>query len=119
MFKKGRIISHRGIHDNIKIFENTKEAIKLAKDKNYIIEIDIHLNKDNQIIVFHDYNTKRITKKDMIIEESNYNDLNKQNIIHIPLLKEILKLINGKVPLLIEIKQENKVGKLEQNLMNI
>lgn len=119
MFKKGRIISHRGIHDNIKIFENTKEAIKLAKDKNYIIEIDIHLTKDNQIIVFHDYNTKRITKKDMIIEESNYNDLNKQNIIHIPLLKEILKLINGKVPLLIEIKQENKVGKLEQNLMNI
>lgn len=119
MFKKGRIISHRGIHDNIKIFENTKEAIKLAKDKNYIIEIDIHLTKDNQIIVFHDYNTKRITKKDMIIEEFNYNDLNKQNIIHIPLLKEILKLINGKVPLLIEIKQENKVGKLEQNLMNI
>ena len=119
MFKKGRIIYHRGIHDNIKIFENTKEAIKLAKDKNYIIEIDIHLTKDNQIIVFHDYNTKRITKKDMIIEESNYNDLNKQNIIHIPLLKEILKLINGKVPLLIEIKQENKVGKLEQNLMNI
>lgn len=119
MFKKERIISHRGIHDNIKIFENTKEAIKLAKDKNYIIEIDIHLTKDNQIIVFHDYNTKRITKKDMIIEESNYNDLNKQNIIHIPLLKEILKLINGKVPLLIEIKQENKVGKLEQNLMNI
>lgn len=119
MFSKKRIISHRGIHDNKKIYENTLEAIKLAQEKNYIIEIDIHITKDDKIIVFHDYNTKRITKQDMIIEKSNYKDLNNQNIIHIPTLEEVLEQVNGIVPLLIEIKQPNKVGKLEQKLMQI
>ena len=119
MFLKERIISHRGIYDNKKVFENSLEAIKKAKEKNYIVEIDIHLTKDDQIVVFHDYNTKRITKKDMIIENTNYKDLNNQNIYHIPLLKEVLDLVNEEVPLLIEIKQESKVGKLEHKLMDI
>lgn len=119
MFESKRIISHRGIHDNKKIYENSLEAIKLAKEKNYIIEIDIHLTKDNKIIVFHDYNTKRITQKDMIIEKSYYEDLNNQDIIHIPLLEEILKEIKGKVPLLIEIKNQNKIGPLEKELMKL
>lgn len=113
------IISHRGIHDNKTVYENTLEAFKLALKKKYTIELDVHLTKDNQIIVFHDYNTKRITNKNQLIEKTSYKDLNNQNIIHIPTLKEVLKLVNGKVPLLIEIKQENKVGPLEQELMNI
>lgn len=117
MFKDKKIISHRGIYDNKKIYENTLEAIKKATKKNYIIEIDIHITKDNKIVVFHDYNTKRITKKDMIIEESNYEELNNQSTIHIPLLEEVLNEVKGKVPLLIEIKQKNKVGLLETILM--
>lgn len=119
MFLTKNIISHRGIHDNKKIFENTLEAISIAVGKGYIIEIDIHLTKDNKLVVFHDYNTKRITKKNMIIEDSTYNDLNNQTIIHIPLLEEVLNLVDKKVPLILEIKQERKVGNLEQILMNI
>ena len=119
MFEKGRIISHRGIHDNKKIYENTLEAIKLAKGKEYIIEIDIHLTKDDQLIVFHDYSTKRLLKENKIIEDSTYKELNNQNILHLPTLTEVLNLVDGKVPLLIEIKQQRKVGKLEKSLMNI
>ena len=119
MFLTEKIISHRGIHDNEIIYENSIEAIRKAVRKKYIIEIDIHLTKDNQIVVFHDYNTKRITNKNMIIEEHTYKELNKQNILHIPLLEEVLKIVNKKVPLLIEIKQARKVGKLEKELMNI
>ena len=119
MFEKGKIISHRGIHNNIDIYENTLEAIKLAKDKGYIIEIDIHLTKDNQVIVFHDYNTKRLLKDNKIVEDSTYEELNNQNIFHIPTLTEVLNIVNGKVPLLIEIKQLKKVGKLEEEMMNI
>ena len=117
MFEKGRIISHRGIHDNIKIYENTLEAVKLAKEKDYIIEIDIHLTKDNKIIVFHDHNTKRLLKKDLIVEDTTYEEINNQNYFHVPTLKEVLDLVDGKVPLLIEIKQLRKVGTLEQELM--
>ena len=119
MFLTKKIISHRGIHNNQTIYENTLEAFQLAKKKRYIIELDIRITKDNQIIVFHDENTKRITKEDRIVEKSTYQELNQQNIIHIPTLEEVLNLINGKVPLLIEIKQFQKVGKLEQQLMMI
>ena len=119
MFKESYIISHRGIHDNEKIYENTLEAFELAVSKGYIIELDIRLTKDKQIVVFHDNNLKRLTNLDIIVEQSTYQELDSQDIIHIPLLREVLTLVNGKVPLLIEIKQLNKVGELEQNLMNI
>lgn len=119
MFLTQNIISHRGIHDNKKVYENSLQAIKKARDKGYIVEIDIHLTKDNKIVVFHDYNTKRITGKNLIIEDSTYKELNNQNILHIPLLEEVLELVDKKVPLLIEIKQLNKVGQLENTLMDI
>ena len=119
MFLTEKIISHRGIYDNKKVFENSLEAIKKAVKKRYIIEIDIHLTKDNKLVVFHDYNTKRITKKNLVIENHTYKELNKQEIIHIPLLEEVLKIVNSKVPLLIEIKQNKKVGKLEQKLVDV
>ena len=118
-FLTKNLISHRGIHDNIKVYENTLESFKLALKKKYIIELDIHLTIDNKIIVFHDYNTKRITNIDKVVEKSTYQELNNQKILHIPTLDEVLSLVNGKVPLLIEIKQKSKVGPLEENLMNI
>lgn len=117
MFKESYIISHRGIHDNKEIFENTLEAFSLAIKKKYTIELDIRLTKDKQIIVFHDSNTKRITNQNKIVEESTYQELNNQKILHIPLLSEVLALVNGKVPLLIEIKQTNKLKDLEVILM--
>ena len=119
MFLTKNIISHRGIYDNKKIFENTLPAFKKALSKRYIIELDIHLTKDNNIIVFHDYNTKRMTNIDKVVEESTYQELNKQKILHIPTLEEVLKLVNGKVPLLIEVKQNQKEGELEKKLMDI
>ena len=117
MFKESYIIAHRGIHDNKNIYENTLESFKLAMEKGFIIELDIRITKDKQIVVFHDNNTKRITKQERIVEESTYKELNNQNIIHIPLLSEVLDLVSGKVPLLIEIKQTNKVGELETIFM--
>ena len=119
MFKESYIISHRGIHDNKKIYENTLEAFELSIKKGYIIELDIRLTKDKKIIVFHDANTKRITNQNKIVEENTYKELNSQNIIHIPLLEEVLTLVNGKVPLLIEIKPSSITGELESLLMNL
>lgn len=119
MFKKSYIIAHRGIHDNKNIYENTLEAFETALNKGYIIELDVRLTKDKQIVIFHDNNTKRVTKQNKIVEESTYQELNNQNIIHIPLLEEALELIKGQVPILIEIKQNDKIGELEQKLMDI
>ena len=119
MFKESYIITHRGIHDNINIYENTLEAFKLSIKKGYAIELDVRMTKDKQIVVFHDNNTKRLTKKDLIVEENTYQELNNQNILHIPLLIEVLELVKGKVPLLIEIKPTKKDYELAANLMTI
>lgn len=119
MFLTKNLIAHRGIHDNKNIYENTLEAFQKAKEKNYIIELDVHLTKDNKIVVFHDYNTKRITGISHQIEESTYQEINNNKKIHIPTLEEVLTLIKQEVPLLIEIKQQNKVGQFEEKLMEI
>lgn len=119
IFKKSYIIAHRGIYNNQKVYENTLESFSLAIQKEFIIELDIRLTKDHQIVVFHDSNTKRITKQNKIVEKSTYKELNNQNIIHIPLFEEVLSLVNGKVPLLIEIKPTEKTGELETKLMEL
>lgn len=119
MFNKSYIIAHRGIHDNQKIYENSLEAFSLAINQKLIIELDIRLTKDNQIIVFHDPNTKRLTKQDKIVEESTYQELNEQKVMHIPLFKEVLSLVKGKAPILIEIKPTNNIEKLTTELMKL
>ncbi len=48
------IIAHRGIHNNKDVPENSILSYKLAMDKNYGIELDIHISKDNQLVVLHD-----------------------------------------------------------------
>ena len=99
---KENIIAHRGIHDN-KVLENSLLSFKLAIEKNYIIELDVRLTKDNKVIVYHDNSLKRIfnIKKEI-------NDLTLKEIKNIskdiPTLEETLKFVNDKVPLLIEIK---------------
>lgn len=119
IFKESYIIAHRGIYDNETIYENTLESFEEAIKQNLTIELDIRLTKDKKIIVFHDSNAKRITKQNKIVEENTYKELNHQNILHIPLLSEVLNLVAGKVALLIEIKPAKKSGELETILMNV
>jgi len=117
MFEESYIIVHRGIYNNKEIFENTLEAFKIAISKKLTIELDVRLTKDKKVIVFHDENTKRLLKQKRIVEESNYQELNDNKLFHIPTIEEVLKLVNGKVPLLIEIKPSNVPGEIEELLM--
>jgi glycerophosphoryl diester phosphodiesterase len=109
-FLKKSLIAHRGVHYNY--IENTLSAFRMAMLKKYIIELDIHLTKDNKVVVFHDDNIKRITGVNKEIKESTYEELN--NIMNIPTLDEVLNLVNGEVPIIIEFKSSQKVGKLEK-----
>lgn len=112
-FLKTKLIAHRGIHDN-KIKENTLLSFKNAIKKGNPIEIDIQLTKDNKIIVFHDKDLKRMLNIKKQIKDLNYKDLLKESNYHIPLFKEVLELVNGKVPLLIEIKPYSNSHILEE-----
>ncbi|XFA98295.1 glycerophosphodiester phosphodiesterase family protein [Candidatus Izemoplasma sp. B36] len=106
---KEMYIAHRGLHSKDQsIPENSIPAFKFAVKKNYGIEMDINVLKDGTVIVFHDYNLKRLVGKDINLGELNYNDIKDFKILNtnekIPTLKEVLDLVDGKVPLLIELK---------------
>ena len=121
-FLKNNLIAHRGLHNKI-IPENSIPAFKEAIKNNYIIEFDVHILKDGNVVVFHDDNLKRLTGIDKKIKDTTYEEiknlkLNKTDN-YIPLLEDVLKLVNGRVPLLIELKYDNKVGLLEDKLIDI
>lgn len=110
--KKNNKIAHRGIYDNNTIPENSIKAFKKALNLGYSIELDIQLTKDLIPVIYHDDNLKRLTNIDNEIKNLNYNELKNIKLLntneHIPTLKEVLNLVNNKVPLLIEIKDNNK-----------
>lgn len=116
-FLTRNLIAHRGLHDiNNGIVENSLEAFDLAVQKKYIIELDVQILKDNNIVVFHDNNLHRLTGVNKNISEVTYEeikDLKLRNTnSYIPKLEEVLNFINGRVPILIEIKNNGKVRKI-------
>ena len=120
---KNRLIAHRGLHKNKIIPENSMLAFKAAIEKNYAIEFDINITKDNQIIVFHDYDLNRLCNKKENIEDESYDFLKDLNLYEsnekIPLLKELLDEVAGKIPLIIEIKKHKNIGLLENILLEM
>ena len=122
-FLKQNLIAHRGIFDNEKVPENSIKAFMNAVNKKYIIEFDIHLTKDNKIVVFHDDKLDRMTNKKGFIKDYEFEELRKTRLLNtkyfIPSLEEVLSLINGKVPILIEIKYDNNKKRLCKDLIKI
>lgn len=117
------LIAHRGYHNGKDIPENSIKAFQEAIKNNLIIELDIHILKDSNVVVFHDDNIKRMTGidkdiKDMTYEELKNIKLNNTNE-NIPLLKDVLTLVNGKVPIIIELKYDVKYGILEKEVIKI
>ena len=116
------IIAHRGIH-NEAIPENSMKAFSLDHKKKIPIEFDVHILKDKNIVVFHDDNLKRMTNKDKFIKECTYEEIKdlklKNTNEKIPLLKDVLKLVDGKVLLDIELKMDVTDHSLEDGLIEI
>lgn len=105
----GTMFAHRGYHCiEHGIPENSIPAFKAAIQRGYGIELDVHLTRDNRLVVFHDDTLKRMCGKDGVIEQTNTSDLKELTLLdtpcHIPLLEEVLCLTDGQVPLLIELK---------------
>ena len=118
---KNKLIAHRGLYDNVIIPENSLRAFKSAITENYPIEIDIHLTKDNNLVVFHDHNLKRMTEKPLIIENLTIDELKKIKLLDtkekIPTLEDILKLVDQKVLIIIEIKANNNEQLIVKTLL--
>ena len=83
----------------------------------YTIELDVHLTKDNVIVVYHDNNLKRLTGVDKEIDLCTYEEIT--SIIDVPTLKEVLDLVKGKVAIIVEIKFNMKYGRLESEVSKL
>lgn len=115
-------IAHRGLHSK-GVPENSLDAFAKAIEKGYAIELDVQLLSDGTVVVFHDEALARMTGNDGYIKYLNKNDLKalklKGTKESIPTLEEVLKFVDERVPLLIEVKNQHKVGKLEQAVIDL
>lgn len=115
-------IAHRGFHDEQNP-ENSLGAFQRAIDNNYAIELDVRLISDGTVIVLHDDTLKRVCGKDKYTSQLKKEDLPSCKLFGtdftIPTFEETLNLINGQTPILIEIKQLEKIGELEKKVLDL
>lgn len=117
-------LAHRALHDvNDGRPENSRAAIRAAIDAGYGIEIDVQLSADGTAMVFHDYALNRLTAESGPIRLKSASALENIQLSGgqegIPTLREVLELVAGQVPLVIELKDQDgamgrDIGALEQ-----
>ena len=104
-----RPVAHRGLHGN-GIAENSLSAAKAAIDANYSIEVDLQLVKDGEVIVFHDKTLERLTSETGEVATRTAAELNRIKLKDtndtIPTLDDLLQLVGGRVPLILELKSK-------------
>ena len=107
--------AHRGLHKE-GAPENSMEAFRRAVATGYGIEMDVHLLADGELAVIHDASLKRTAGVDKQIEDLTVADLQDYRLEgtqeQIPLFKEVLKTVAGKVPLIVELKPERNNHKV-------
>lgn len=105
--KYGTKFAHRGLWD-AQTPENSLAAFAKAVDAGYGIEFDIHKTKDGHVVVFHDDTLTRMCGVEGKIEDKTLAELRELRLSgtdeKIPLLTEMLALVDGRVPLLVELK---------------
>lgn len=102
-------VAHRGLHDAARgIVENSHSAIAAAIAGGYGIEIDVQLSADGKVVVFHDSSLDRLTDVQGAVKAQPAAALQGMALLGTPdrilKLREVLALVSGRVPLLVEMK---------------
>ncbi len=104
---RSHVYAHRGLHNEERP-ENSLTAFKAAKEKGYGVELDVHLLKDGTLAVFHDHTLIRMTGKEGKIEDLTAAELSEYTLADsgqtIPTLEQVLELLEGGAPLVVELK---------------
>ena len=118
-----KCIAHRGLFDREKIPENSMLAFEKAIEKGYAIELDVNMTKDGYIVVFHDNSLKRMTGIKNDIATMTLSEIKKLKLLgtenRIPTFEDVLLQVSGRVPLLIEVKINNRYKELMKKLINL
>lgn len=111
----GISFAHRGLHSE-NCAENSLEAFDKACHAGVGIELDVQFTKDKQLVVFHDNDLSRMTGKKALVCDLTLEKLRLLRLVtdgsQIPTFDEVLSCVNGRVPLLVEIKSCRDIKQL-------
>ena len=113
---KPLIIGHRGAmgYETENTLASIEKALELGVD---MIEVDVFQIQSGEIAVFHDERVDRLTNGGGLIEEYNYFDMKRLTLDgghKIPILQDVLKLMDHRVPLNIELKGRGTAGNIHK-----
>ena len=120
---RGRQFAHRGLHDAGRgVVENTLPAFAAARDAGLGMELDIQFSKDMEVVVFHDDDLSRLAGDPRRVRQLTLRELQALPLLgrrdaRIPTLRQVLDAVDGRVPLLIEVKNGSKNARLCRALM--
>lgn len=101
--------AHRGLHGGGRA-ENSLSAFKAAADAGFAIELDVRLSSDGVLMVFHDDTLDRMTEVTGRVDSVTAKELSALTLggteDTIPTFAEVLELVGGRVPILVEIKED-------------
>jgi len=104
--------AHRGLHDRAAgVIENSRSAVKAATTAGYGVEVDLQLSADGEAMVFHDDGLDRLTAETGPVRGRSAAALGRIELTDgaegIPTLAAILEIVGGRVPILVEIKDQS------------
>lgn len=106
---KTKMYAHRGLHNDERA-ENSMSAFKAAVNGGWGIELDIRLSKDGKLVVFHDDTLDRVCGIEGKVIDFTAEELANIKLRGtedgVPLFSDVLAMVNGRVPLLVEIKED-------------
>lgn len=113
----GRHYAHRGLYSrDQQVPENSLAAFRGAADAGYGFELDLTLTADHHVVVFHDNRLDRICHVEGTVESLTLKELSSLKLFGteegIPLFHEVLRMTDGKVPMIIELKHANNYEEL-------
>ena len=105
--------AHRGLHTE-SVPENSLAAFRAAVEAAVGIELDVQLSSDGVLMVFHDETLLRMTGKEGKLSDYTCAELTRMRLKGseetIPTFEEVLSVVGGRVPLLVEVKYHNRIG---------
>jgi len=114
--------AHRGLHDALRP-ENSLAAIDAAVSAGFPVEIDVQESADHRAVVFHDWHLQRLTGHNAMVSDVPAAEIRHLHLLDgeqkIPLLEEVLEVMAGRTPLLVEIKKRQRPGAFESELARI
>lgn len=110
---RGIRLAHRGLHDATRA-ENSLSAFENAKAHGFGVELDVRFSKEGMLVVCHDATLKRVAGTERRVVDMTVEELRAVDLCGtgegVPTFAEVLRLIDGAVPILVEIKQEPDEG---------